>query len=145
VQYIERVHVWEAEIPHECIIIPKGNAMIQKYYIERLLPVYIDAIHAASLRDPVSLILQEDNDGSYGHRKCGLASELRNANWVTLLKHPVQSPDLNPNGGVLEYSKAQVAQKGVERPRGTKKDRSGRMETNHNEEVRARIAETPER
>jgi hypothetical protein len=36
--------------------------------------------HAARLRDPVSWILQEDNNGSHGHRKYGLVSELRDAN-----------------------------------------------------------------
>jgi hypothetical protein len=72
--------MWEAETPHECIVIPKGNAMTQKYYTERLLSVYIDAIHAARLRDPVSWILQEDNNGSHGHRKYGLVSEPRDAN-----------------------------------------------------------------
>jgi hypothetical protein len=36
--------MWEAETPHECIVIPKGNAITQKYYTGRLLSVYIDAI-----------------------------------------------------------------------------------------------------
>jgi hypothetical protein len=43
---------WEAALPHEVVVKPKGNAMTQLYYIKRLLPIYIDAIQKAWLRDP---------------------------------------------------------------------------------------------
>ena len=39
-----RVLEWQALLPHNQEVKPKGNAMTQKYYTERLLPVYINAI-----------------------------------------------------------------------------------------------------
>ena len=41
--------------------------MTQKYYIERLLPGYINVVQKARLRDAQSWILQEDNDPSHGN------------------------------------------------------------------------------
>lgn len=97
--------------------------MTQKYYIERLLPIYIEAIQQARSKGTqsdgteeigeVDWLLQEDNDGSHGHGRPskakpwnpsdpydfprpGLATQLKADNWVTLLRHPPQSPDLNP-------------------------------------------------
>jgi hypothetical protein len=70
--------------------------MTQKYYTERLLPVYIEAIQKARLQDPGPWLLQEDGDPSHGMRKQGLAHKLKQENWITNLKHPAQSPDLNP-------------------------------------------------
>ena len=93
--YARRVQEWEAERPHERVVKPKGNAMTQKYYTERLLPTYVTALHQARLQDPSGLspwLLQEDNDGSHGHRKKGLASTARAANWVLILEHPPPKP-----------------------------------------------------
>ena len=41
-EYETRVREWEAGKPHDVNIIVKGNHMTQKYYIDRLLPVYIN-------------------------------------------------------------------------------------------------------
>ena len=54
---------------------PKGNAMTQKCYSERLLPVYINAIHKAPSQHAESWILQEGNDPSHGTRKSELENE----------------------------------------------------------------------
>ena len=71
--------------------------MTQVYYTKRLLSVYITIVQQARLQNESSpWTLQEDNDGSHGHNKQGLASRLRDANWVPILTHPAQSPDLNP-------------------------------------------------
>jgi hypothetical protein len=91
-----RILEWEASLPHNQVVKPKGNAMTQKYYTERLLPVYISAIHKARLQDPQNWILQEDNDPSHGNKKEGLAQQLKQSNWIDNLVHPAQSPDLNP-------------------------------------------------
>lgn len=43
----KNVYTWEASVPYKRESKPKGNAMTQKYYIERLLLVYIDVIQKA--------------------------------------------------------------------------------------------------
>ena len=62
-----RIKEWEATKPHEREVKVKGNSMTQKYYVERLLPIYIDAIRDASERQDLPWILQEDNNKSHGH------------------------------------------------------------------------------
>ena len=62
--------------------------MTQKYYIERLLPVYIKAIYNAYIQDAGLWVLQKDGDLSYGIRKEGLAAKLKEENWITNLKYP---------------------------------------------------------
>jgi hypothetical protein len=59
-EYQARLETWEADLGHEKEVRPKGNAMTQKYYCERLLPVYIKAIHTARLQDSQSWLFQED-------------------------------------------------------------------------------------
>ena len=54
-QYQERLTQWNALLPHEVSIKPKGNSMTQKYYTERLLLVYIAAIQEASICSQPSL------------------------------------------------------------------------------------------
>ena len=95
-EFQARLQDWEAQRPHKVDVKPQGNAMTQKYYTERLLPVYIEAIHNARLQRAESWLLQEDGDPSHGMRKEGLAAKLKQDNWITNLKHPAQSPDLNP-------------------------------------------------
>jgi hypothetical protein len=72
-EYQARLKDWEAQKPHKVDVKPQGNSMTQKYYTERLLPVYIDAIQKARLRDPGPWLFQEDGDPSHGMRKKGLA------------------------------------------------------------------------
>jgi hypothetical protein len=43
-EFDARIREWEALLPHEQVVKPKGNGMTQKYYTERLLLVYIDAV-----------------------------------------------------------------------------------------------------
>ena len=87
-EYIRRVAKWEAKLPHEQVVILRGNAMTQKYYAERILPVYIKAIYEARLRDPINGILQEDNDPSYGSKGCKgkRTGDLRIPSLYTILK-----------------------------------------------------------
>ena len=98
-EFLQRLVEWEASLPPKAETKPKGNAMTQKYYKERLLGVYVEAVQRCRLRQenyPHSVYLQEDGDPSHGMRKPGLARQLKNDNWVTNLLHPAQSPDLNP-------------------------------------------------
>ena len=83
-----RLDIWEASIGHDKVVKPKGNAITQKYYTERLLPVYIHAIQEARMCDLKLWVFQEDNDPSYGTRKPGLAHHLKEANWIDTLIYP---------------------------------------------------------
>jgi hypothetical protein len=48
-EFALRITEWEASIGHEKEVKLNVNAMIQKYYVERLLPLYINAIHKTRL------------------------------------------------------------------------------------------------
>jgi hypothetical protein len=82
--------------PHDIEVKVKGNAITQKYYIDCLLPIYIQAIKDKAKYKPGEWLLQEDRDLSHGIRKEGLAQEYKAVNNIKNLKHPAQSPDLNP-------------------------------------------------
>jgi hypothetical protein len=44
-----RLLEWEASLPHQVEVKPKGNSITQKYYTKHILPVYISAIQEARL------------------------------------------------------------------------------------------------
>ena len=50
-EYQARIMEWEAKKPHDVEVKVKGNAMTQKYYVDRLLPVYIEAVESMRLID----------------------------------------------------------------------------------------------
>lgn len=144
-EFEARIKEWEALLPHEVEIKPKGNSMTQKYYTERLLPVYIKAIQKARLQHAEPWVLQEDNDGSHGTRKRGLAAELKDANWIVTFVHPPQSPDLNPIEGCWLILKERVLKrewKDLEEYKQVIQDEWSKITM---QEVRARIAEMPGR
>ena len=80
--------------------------MTQKYYTERLLPVYIAAIEAARKREPGEWLLQEDGDPSHRLKKEGLAQVLKREHNIKNHYHPPQSPDLNPIEAIWKHYKA---------------------------------------
>ena len=144
--FIQRLQQWEAEIPHERVVKPKGNAMTQAYYTERLLPGYIAALHRACRHDDLSpWLLQEDNDGSHGHKKPGLAEASRNENWIPILEHPAQSPDLNPMEGCWNILKQRVRKRRWNNLEELKQVIQEEWHKIDISEIRARIAEMPER
>lgn len=75
------------------------------------MPPFIDAFHIARcFQDEGALwLFQEDCDPSQGMRKDGLAKATKDANWITNLKHPAQSPDPKHYGRHLEYIKGTFA------------------------------------
>ena len=78
--------------------------MTQKYYTERLLSIYIEKLQEDSRN-----ILQEDNDSSHGTRsKNNVARKLKETNFIKTLRHPAQSPDLNPTEGIWNILKQRV-------------------------------------
>lgn len=101
-EYDQRIIEWEKEIatlPHDKEVKPKGNSMTQKYYTERLLPIYINTVNSLRLWDEQApWKLQEDGDPSHGFRgqTPGIAQRLKDANWIINHEYPPQSPDLNP-------------------------------------------------
>ena len=118
--------------------------MTQVYYTERLLSKYITVVQQARLQEhsiPSSWILQEDNDGSHGHNKQGLASGQRDVNWVPLLTHPPQSPDLNPMEACWNILKQRVRR----RYWNNLEELKSVIQAITMDQVRARIAEMPHR
>ena len=98
-EFAYRLLEWRAAIPHNYEVKPKGNAMTQKYYCEKVLPVYCDAINQLRVSfgtgiEPWALL--EDGDPSHGLRKEGLAHNLKVRNWIANHYHPPNCPDLNP-------------------------------------------------
>ena len=144
-EFQDRIKEWEALLPHEVEIKPKGNSMTQKYYTERILPVYIKALHKARLQHANPWIFQEDNDPSHGTRKDGLAYQLKQANWIETLVHPPQSPDLNPIEGVWNILKQRIRYRTWESVEDLKEALQEEWSKITMEEVRARIREMPDR
>ncbi|KAF2435218.1 hypothetical protein EJ08DRAFT_656842 [Tothia fuscella] len=78
-------------------VLPKGNAMTQKFYAEQILPKHIDEIRMLEERYSHRFQLQEDGDPSHGNRsKNNLPAKLKRNSDLLLVIHPPQSPDLNP-------------------------------------------------
>ena len=125
--------------------------MTQKYYTERLLPTYVTAVQQARLNGHSSpsgtpnWILQEDGDPSHGHKTQGLATACREANWVPLLNHPPQSPDLNPQEGCWNILKQQVRLRDWNSLEELKEVIQQEWQGITLDQVRRRIAEMPNR
>ena len=74
--------------------------MTQKYYVDRLLPIYVQAIKSMQEIDEKPRLLQEDGDPSHGMRSHGLAQEYKDTYNVKNLSHPAQSSDCNLIEGI---------------------------------------------
>jgi hypothetical protein len=117
--------------------------MSQKYYTERLLPVYIEAVNNARLQYTENWYLQEDNDPSHRSRKEGLAQRLKRDSWVNTLKHPPQSPDLNPIEGIWNILKQRIRRRTWRSIKELKEIIQHEWSRITMKEVRTRISEMP--
>ncbi|KAF1816795.1 hypothetical protein P152DRAFT_762 [Eremomyces bilateralis CBS 781.70] len=91
------------------------------------------------------MMLQEDNDPSHGTQSFNVASALKHAHWITCIKHPPQSPDLNPIEalwGILKQSGRKRVWRSITELKQVLIDEWDKISM---EEVRARIAEMPSR
>ena len=144
-EYQARLREWEALQPHDTEVKVGGNHMTQKYYTERLLPIYIDSIYKARLRDAGLWLFQEDGDPSHSMRKEGLARQLKDANWITNLKHPAQSPDLNPIEAIWNIIKQRLRRRIFYSDEEVKEALQEEWSKVTMTEVRARISQMPRR
>lgn len=140
-----RIREWEASIGHEREVKPKGNAMTQKYYTERLLPVYIKTFEDIRVIGPRSWLLQEDGDPSHGMKKKGLAQALKEKHMIDNLIHPPQSPDLNPIEGIWNILKPRERRRKWRTLEELKAIIQEEWDKITMDEVRARISEMPDR
>lgn len=155
-QHPKRFKEWDATKPPPLEVQGSGHHMTQDYYTSNILPSYIKWVHEACLREPRSSLLQEDNDPSHGTKSNdNVAQNLRVTNWIALIFHPGQSPDLNPIEGVWLILK-QRAKRCIYYPEpcqrkwdGTKKHLkeilTGVWDSITVDEIRDRIAEMLER
>ena len=144
-EYETRVREWEAGKPHDVEITVKGNHMTQKYYVDRLLPVYINYMQDVSAQHPGPWLLQEDGDPSHGIRKSGLAQALKDSHGIRNHKHPAQSPDLNPIKGIWNILKQRLRRKAFDSDEELKEALLEEWDKNTLKEIRKRISSMPER
>lgn len=119
--------------------------MTQKYYAERLLPIYCDAIHSMRYIDDKPWLLQEDGDPSHGMRKYGLAQEYKASVNVQNLTHPAQSPDLNPIEGIWCIIKQRIRRRVFDSEEDMKQGLQEEWDKITMQEIRDRIADLPRR
>jgi hypothetical protein len=96
-----RQQEWQAMNTHpinpEKDIPPKGNSMTQLFYTKNVLPHHLSHLQWLERKYKCRFHFQEDNDPSHGTKSSNnVAIIAKRASGVLLLKHPAQSPDLNP-------------------------------------------------
>ena len=103
-EYDEEVKEWEAKKHPKLKTESGGHHMTQDCYTKNLLPHYIKMVQSSRLHntlEDIHWLLQEDGDPSHGTKSVNnIAEDLRQVNWIAVIIHPAQSPDLNPIEGV---------------------------------------------
>ncbi|KAF1817365.1 hypothetical protein P152DRAFT_478359 [Eremomyces bilateralis CBS 781.70] len=153
-EYEAKLAKWNDESHHPVEVKRKGNSMTAKYYAENLLPLYIDEINAARVErdggcfgvddwgDGAHMILQEDNDRSHGTTQGkSLPRSLKDRCWIYRLKHPAQSPNLNPIEAIWGILKQRIKRRIWDTLDELKQILVEEWEKITMEEIRARIAE----
>jgi hypothetical protein len=140
-----RVTTWEAGKSYEREVKVKGNAMTQKYYVNRLLPIYVKAMESIRLIDDKPWLLQEDGDPSHGMRKRGLTEEYKEAHDIQNLSHLTQSLDLNPIEAIWNIIKQRLRWKIFDFEEEMKEALQEEWDKITMDEIRFRIADMPRR
>jgi hypothetical protein len=143
-----RIKEWEATAPHEKEVKTQGNSMTQKYYVERLLPIYVDAVKTLRERDSThteEYELQEDGDPSHGLKREGLAQLYKAEHNIRNFVHPPQSPDLNPIEACWNILKQRVRKHVWHDIEELKEILQREWAAITQQEIQSRIAEMPER
>jgi transposase len=78
-------------------------------------------------------------------RSDGLARQLKVANWVVDIRHPTQSPDLNPIEGIWNIIKQHVCRRVFYTDEEVKQAPQEEWDKITLEEIGSRISNTPER
>jgi len=110
-QYEQRVAEWQLTLPHSVELKPKGNSMTMKYYSERILPIYIQAMKELQEDFHIRPIFGQDNDPSHGTRgqqESIITKQLQEAQ-IHVLLHPPNSPDLSPIEACWNILKNRIA------------------------------------
>jgi hypothetical protein len=119
--------------------------MTQKYYVERLLPIYHQAIESIRYIDDKPWLLQEDRDPSHGMYKRGLAQQYKEAYNIQNLVYPAQSPDLNPIEAIWCIIKQRLRRRYFESEEEMKTALQEEWDKITLEEIRYCIADMPRR
>jgi hypothetical protein len=106
--YTDEAHVDPTSQAQGMVLRSKESGMTQKYYVDRLLPLYVEAIESMRLIDDKPWLLQEDGELSHGIRKRGLAQEYKEAHNIQNLVHSAQSPDIIPIEGIWSIIKQRL-------------------------------------
>ncbi|EFQ91699.1 hypothetical protein PTT_11373 [Pyrenophora teres f. teres 0-1] len=121
-EHRERVRVWDAERARQPNVEKPGNSMRAVYYTEKILPIYREAQHKLQAQSDhlrahihpnnrYNWYLLEDNDPSHGTKNLeSLPAQYKLYNGIKTLKHPANSPDLNPIEGIWNIIKERVRQ-----------------------------------
>ena len=144
-EYRARVQEWEAGKPHEREVTVEGNTMTQKYYVEKLLPIYCNAVKSMQEIDNKPWLLQEDGDPSHGMRKKGLAQEYKESQGIQNLGHPAQSPDLNHIEGIWAIIKQRIRRRVFDSKEEMKEALQEEWAKITMKEIRDRISDLPRR
>ena len=76
------------------IVVPKGQTVTEKYYVNHVLPKVFENFKEITKRKTVRhLMLQHDNAAPH---KANIVKEYLSENKVKILSHPSYSPDLAP-------------------------------------------------
>ena len=149
-EYDGRLADWEVRVPPAIEVKPKGNSMTQEYYIQKLLPYYLEELNRSKVTYRRA-IFQEDNDLSYGtisnkSRKApNVAKAFKDTNFIETMIHPTQSRDLNPQKALWGILFIRIRKREWKTLKELKTIVEDEWEKIDQSEIQKRIAEMPRR